>query len=103
MNPLPFPIPPFDHLSPCDQHQRGLRICLIGDTSSLKCCSEHRIAIMSVVNGDEVTLNDLMALNYTILIPYNASIPTGGDSLRDNLNLYYTVSGRRPSTKHAKT
>lgn len=47
---------------------------------------------MSVVQGDDVTLADLVALNYTILIPYNASIPTGGDSLTDNLNLYYTVS-----------
>ena len=47
---------------------------------------------MSVVQGDDVTLADLVALNYTILIPYNASIPTGGDSLHDNLNLYYTVS-----------
>lgn len=46
---------------------------------------------MSVVNGDEVTLNDLLSLNYTILVPYNASIPTGGNSLTDNLNLYYTV------------
>lgn len=49
---------------------------------------------MSVVNGDEVTLSDLIALNYTILIPYNASIPTGGNSLTDNLNLYYTVCPR---------
>lgn len=46
---------------------------------------------MSVVQGDAVTMADLLALNYTILIPYNASIPTGGDSLADNLNLYYTV------------
>lgn len=49
---------------------------------------------MSVVNGDEVTLNDLLSLNYTILVPYNASIPTGGNSLTDNLNLYYTVCAR---------
>lgn len=46
---------------------------------------------MSVVQGDAVTMADLLALNYTILIPYNASIPTGGDSLADDLNLYYTV------------
>ena len=46
---------------------------------------------MSVVQGDDITLADLVALNYTILVPYNASIPTGGDSLHDNLNLYYTV------------
>lgn len=52
---------------------------------------------MSVVQGDAVTMADLLALNYTILIPYNASIPTGGDSLVDNLNLYYTVGA--PSRK----
>lgn len=52
---------------------------------------------MSVVQGDAVTMADLLALNYTILIPYNASIPTGGDSLADNLNLYYTVGA--PSRK----
>lgn len=53
---------------------------------------------MSVVQGDAVTMADLLALNYTILIPYNASIPTGGDSLVDNLNLYYTV-GPPPNEK----
>lgn len=53
---------------------------------------------MSVVQGDAVTMADLLALNYTILIPYNASIPTGGDSLADNLNLYYTV-GHPPIEK----
>lgn len=46
---------------------------------------------MSYVQADANTVADLLALNYTILIPYNASIPTGGDSLVDNLNLYYTV------------
>lgn len=46
---------------------------------------------------DEVTLEVLVdlirnnQLNYTVQIPYNDSIATGGDSLNNNLNLYYTV------------
>ncbi len=38
-----------------------------------------------------LTLADLTALNYTILVPYNNSIATGGDSLNENLNVFYTV------------
>ena len=36
---------------------------------------------------------DAGALNYTVLVPidYNASMPTGGDSLQTNLNLHYEV------------
>lgn len=54
---------------------------------------------MSYVQADANTVADLLALNYTILIPYNASIPTGGDSLVDNLNLYYTVGSPSPIEK----
>jgi Amt family ammonium transporter len=35
---------------------------------------------------------DLDALNYTVKVPYNGTIPTGGDSLTDNLNIWYEVS-----------
>lgn len=42
--------------------------------------------------GENITLADLTTLNYTVLVPYNNSIPTGGDSLNYNLNVFYTVS-----------
>jgi ammonium transporter, Amt family len=32
---------------------------------------------------------DLDALNYVPLQPYNGTIPTGGDSLTQNLNVWY--------------
>jgi hypothetical protein len=35
---------------------------------------------------------DLDALNYTIKVPYNGSIMTGGDSLNADLNIFYDVS-----------
>lgn len=35
---------------------------------------------------------DLSSLNYTVLVPYNGSIATGGDSLKDNVNVFYEVS-----------
>jgi Amt family ammonium transporter len=35
---------------------------------------------------------DLNALNYTVLVPYNETIATGGDSLAGDLNIYYQVS-----------
>ena len=35
---------------------------------------------------------DLTTLNYTVLVPYNDSIATGGDSVGGNVNLYYQVS-----------
>ena len=47
---------------------------------------------MPDVQDTPLTLADLTSLNYTILVPYNGSIPTGGDSLVDNLNIFYTVS-----------
>ena len=34
---------------------------------------------------------DLADLNYTVLQPYNGTVPTGGDSLTQNLNVYYEV------------
>jgi len=39
---------------------------------------------------------DLDALNYTVKVPYNGTIPTGGDSLTENLNIWYEVC-RSPS------
>ncbi len=35
---------------------------------------------------------DLDTLNYTIKVPYNGTIPTGGDSLNADLNVFYDVS-----------
>jgi Amt family ammonium transporter len=35
---------------------------------------------------------DLDALNYTVKVPYNGSIMTGGDSLTSDLNIFYDVS-----------
>lgn len=34
---------------------------------------------------------DTDKLNYTILVPFNESLPTGGDSLTENLNIHYEV------------
>lgn len=34
---------------------------------------------------------DLDALNYVHKFPYNGTIPTGGDSLREDLNIFYEV------------
>ena len=34
---------------------------------------------------------DLNRLNYTALVPYNETIPTGGDSLIEDLNVHYEV------------
>lgn len=47
---------------------------------------------MPDVQDTPLTLADLTALNYTILVPYNGTIATGGNSLTDNLNIFYTVS-----------
>lgn len=33
----------------------------------------------------------LEALNYTTFVPYNESIPTGGNSLVQDLNVHYNV------------
>lgn len=37
---------------------------------------------------------DLSALNYTILVPYNGTGMTGGDSLTEDLNIFYNVRER---------
>ncbi|KAI9801035.1 MAG: ammonium transporter Amt1 [Sarcosagium campestre] len=34
---------------------------------------------------------DLGALNYTVFVPYNETIPTGGDSLTQDLNVFYNA------------
>jgi Amt family ammonium transporter len=34
---------------------------------------------------------DLDALNYIPKVPYNGTIPTGGDSLGEDLNIFYEV------------
>lgn len=34
---------------------------------------------------------DLDALDYIQKFPYNGTIPTGGDSLTQNLNIFYEV------------
>ena len=47
---------------------------------------------------------DLDALNYTIHVPYNGTGPTGGDPLKDNLNIWYEVcdiaAAPRPQPDH---
>ena len=40
---------------------------------------------------DPTASPDLSALDYVPLIPYNETIMTGGDSLTQNLNVYYEV------------
>lgn len=65
---------------------RGLATLAVGSASK---------STMATVSGDTpVTFADLanLNLNYTLLVPYNGSISTGGNSLTDNLNLFYTVS-----------
>ena len=42
---------------------------------------------MAVIDGV-----DLDALNYVVKVPYNGTIATGGDSLTENLNIWYEVS-----------
>ena len=42
-------------------------------------------------SGPTVDGIDLGALNYTEQVPYNGTIPTGGNSLTDDLNVYYDV------------
>ena len=34
---------------------------------------------------------DTGLLNYTVLVPYNETAATGGDSLNQNLNVHYEV------------
>ena len=34
---------------------------------------------------------DLADLNYTVHVPYNGTIATGGDSLTQDLNVFYEV------------
>jgi hypothetical protein len=46
-------------------------------------------ALVKMATTDGIDLN---ALNYTIKVPYNGSIATGGDSLTADLNIFYDVS-----------
>lgn len=39
---------------------------------------------------------DLSELNHTTLIPYNGTIATGGNSLTQNLNVFYEVCLSEP-------
>ena len=43
------------------------------------------------MSGPVVEGVDLGALNYTTLVPYNETIPTGGNSLTQDLNVHYDV------------
>lgn len=40
-------------------------------------------------NTSSTTGDDLSHLNYTVLIPYNGTISTGGNSLQQDLNVFY--------------
>jgi hypothetical protein len=42
-------------------------------------------------NGPVVNGVDLGMLNYTEQVPYNGTIATGGDSLTQDLNVFYNV------------
>lgn len=44
---------------------------------------------MAVIDGV-----DLDGLDYVVKVPYNGSGPTGGDSIAENLNIWYEVSCR---------
>jgi Amt family ammonium transporter len=46
---------------------------------------------------------DLDTLNYTIKVPYNGSIMTGGDSLHADLNIFYDASSSDSQIKPYKT
>lgn len=43
-----------------------------------------------------MSLVDPNNLNYTVHVPYNESVPTGGDSLTQDLNVHYEVSCNAP-------
>ena len=45
----------------------------------------------NMASGPTVDGIDLGALNYTEQVPYNGTIPTGGNSLTNDLNVYYDV------------
>jgi hypothetical protein len=51
---------------------------------------------MVVIQGIE-----LDALNYTIKVPYNGTGPTGGNSLTENLNIWYEVCYRLDGNRNA--
>jgi len=44
--------------------------------------------VVITVNGVDI---DLDQLNYIVKFPYNGTIATGGDSLTQNLNIWYEV------------
>lgn len=46
---------------------------------------------MSDDQNTPLTRADLVGLNYTILVPYNGTEATGGDSLTSDLNIFYQV------------
>ena len=41
------------------------------------------------MSGPVIDGVDLGALNYTTQVPYNETIPTGGNSLLEDLNVHY--------------
>lgn len=46
---------------------------------------------MTMPNPGDTAPVDMSQLNYTTLIPYNGTVATGGDSLTQNLNVFYEV------------
>ena len=50
------------------------------------------------IPGPMVDDKNLYALNYTIETPYNGTIPTGGDSLLQDLNIFYDVREASPGS-----
>ena len=43
------------------------------------------------MSGIRRRATDLSNLNYIAKVPYNGTVPTGGDSLHQNLNVFYEV------------
>lgn len=46
---------------------------------------------MAVIDG-----TDLDRLDYVVQVPYNGTGPAGGDSMTENLNIWYQVRCRDP-------
>lgn len=42
--------------------------------------------------GKDMEMGSTVSTDYVPLVPYNGTIPTGGDSLTNNLNVFYEVS-----------
>ena len=60
-------------------------------TSSLHIFLHWQLDLPNMAVPEDV---DLDALNYVVKVPYNGTGATGGDSMTENLNIWYEVSQR---------